>query len=257
MKNILTPAWPVLFVALAFAITGCVSNRYLEAKKGTPQPQLLDVAFPANSGEATLKSVITFNGPGSWKRDALWDEYVVTLHNPGSQALTLTDASLTDYAGTGHAPGIHPWNLEKESQAQEQKHRAAGVAFVRYTAPGVIIAGTGALAISSAGVLTAAGSAAATATFVALPLYYLGVLYINDGNKDCMEAKFQRRRLELSLTLAPGETRTGSLFFVMTPSPRSLSLHWSSGPASSENLLPLDFLHGLHVQASGDAHPKS
>lgn len=239
-----------LLLLAALPFTGCVSNKYKEAKKDTPPPQLLNVAFASAPLEATLNTVITYNGPGSWKRDAFWDEYVVTLRNPGSQPLTVSAVSLTDFAGALRPDGGDPWALEKQSKTLEQKYHDAGVAFVRYTTPGVLIVGAGAAAIGSAGVFSAAFTTIAGATLIALPVYYAGVLTINHQNKVAMQKEFSRRRLELPLTLAPGETRTGSCFFPMGPNPRSLALHWSNESGRGDTVLPLDFLRGLHIKTA-------
>jgi hypothetical protein len=235
-----------LSVALLFS--GCVSSKYRPTAQDTPPPQLINVAFAPAPLDASLTTVITYNGPGSWKRNAFWDEYVVTLRNQGKQTLVVTDATLADFGGTGRAAGGDPWALEKESKTLEQKYNDAGVAFVRYTAPGLVIAGTGVAVIAGAATWTTAGVAAA-ATIAVLPAYYVTVLTINHYNKVAMEKEFGRRRLVLPVTLAPGEARTGSFFFPMAPSPRSLALHWSIGTDSGDAILPLDFLHGLHVEA--------
>ena len=161
---------PTLLFGALLMFTGCVSNKYKEAKKDIPPPQMLNVAFASAPLEATLNSVITYNGPGSWKRDAFWDEYVVTLHNPGNQPLTITTAGLTDFAGLARTAGGEPWALENESKTLEPKYKDAGMAFVRYTAPGVIILGAGASAVASAGIF-AATPVLATASLVALPIY--------------------------------------------------------------------------------------
>jgi hypothetical protein len=253
-------ALTILAVIVLLAFTGCVSSRYKEARKSTPPPQLLNVAFAPAPLEAALSTLITYNGPGSWKRDAFWDEYVVTLHNPGSQPLIVSSAGLVDFAGASRATGPEPWALEKESKTLERQYRDAGIAFVRYTAPGILILGTGAaVAMANTSFFVAASSGAAataaTATFVALPLYYAVVLTINHHNKVAMETEFNRRRLVLPLTLSPGETRTGSLFFPMVPNPRSLGLRWSTGTANGENVLPLDFLRGLHAAPAHAARP--
>ena len=63
-----------------------------------------------------------------------------------------------------------------------------------------------------------------------------------------MEEEFSMRRLVLPLALAPGETRTGSFFFPMVPSPRSLSLHWSNSSGPGDAILALDSLHNLHLK---------
>ena len=110
------------------------------------------------------------------------------------------------------------------------------------------------MVVASAGIGTAGAAAAATVTAVALPVYGLTIWGINMHHKSAIKAEFNRRRLPLPLSLAPGETRTGSLFFPMVPNPRSLNLNWSNESATGESALPLDFLRGLHVTAaSGDS----
>ena len=246
-----------LLLPLAFNLSGCVSSQYKKAKSGTADPVLINQVFPSSPLNALLNTVITYNGPGSWKRDAFWDEYVVTLHNPSNQFLIIVSADITDYARTVRRAHDEPWALEDESKTLEQKYKDEKIAFVRYTAPAVLIVGAGAVAVASAGyvvtwgaggVAAGAGAAAAAATVVALPLYYVAVLSINRHNKRAMEAEFKRRHINLPLILAPGETRTGSFFFPMGPSPRSLGLRWSVGATNGESILPLDFLHGLHVE---------
>jgi hypothetical protein len=56
------------------------------------------------------------------------------------------------------------------------------------------------------------------------------------------------------LTLAPGETRTGSLFYPMVRSPGSLTLHWSNETGGVTADLPLVFLESLHVPAAPVDH---
>jgi hypothetical protein len=60
-----------------------------------------------------VKAVIVYKGPGSWKKEACWDEYVVTVSNRGGDPLVLTDASLHPNEGEPTKPGDNPWQLEK------------------------------------------------------------------------------------------------------------------------------------------------
>jgi hypothetical protein len=232
----------------ALLLSGCISNRFRSAPKNTPPPTMLNVVFAPSRLEATLATVITYNGPGSWKRDAFWDEYVVSIRNPGAEPLKVSAASIVDMFGSTWTPGDNPWALEKQSKNLERKYIDAGVAFVRYTAPGLVILGSGAVAVASAGAMTAAAGGLAVATLVALPIYYLTVLDINALNKSAMESEFSRRKIALPLVLAPGEKVTGSFFFPMLASPRSLSIRWAGGAESGDAVLALDALHDLHVK---------
>jgi hypothetical protein len=231
---------------------GCVATKYKLAKKNTPPVQTLNIAFPPSVPlQATLAALIIYGGPGSWKREALWDEYVVTIENDGAQPVIINSATLGDFAGTTYATGNDPWALEKQSKKLEKQYRDRGEAFIRAAGPGVLIVGAGAATLSAAAGSTAFVSAgvvgAAVATIVVLPVYYVTVLGINHHNKKAVMAEFKRRRLPLPLTLAPGETRTGSLFYPMVRNPSSLELGWSSESATGQAVLPLDFLQGLHV----------
>lgn len=253
--------WSSTFVTAAIIVVvlcgqcGCVATKYKLAKKNTPPVQLLNIAFPSSPPlQPTLAALISYGGPGSWKRQALWDEYVVTIENRGEQPLAIESATLADSAGTPYASGTDPWALEKQSKKLEKQYRDHGEAFMRAAGPGVLIVGVGAATVSAAAgssVFISAGVAgAAIATVVVVPVYYITVVAINHHNKKAVMTEFNRRRLPLPVTLAPGETRTGSLFYPMVRSPSSLGLAWSNDLDSSTAVLPLEFLEALHVPAA-------
>jgi hypothetical protein len=234
----------------ACLLVGCLSPKYKPAGKNTLPAHPLNIAFPAAPPlNATLNTLIAFGGPGSWKREAFWDEYVVTLRNEGDQPLQVDSIMLADYADVSHPPGDDPWALERQSRDLEKKYRDAGLAFARIAAPRVLAATAEPAVLTSAGVGSAGAAAAAATTAVALPVYGLTVLGINSHKKAAIKAEFTRRRLPLPLRLGPGETRSGSLFFPMVPNPRSLSVHWSNESDRGDSSLPLDVLRGLHMKA--------
>ena len=243
-----------LLAVLLCGQCGCVATKYQLARKGTPPVEVLNVDFPrAATLQATLVALISHGGPGSWKREALWDEYVVALRNNCEQPISLESVTLADSAGMPVAAGVDPWVLEKQSKRLEKRYRATGEAFVRAAGPGVLIVGAGAAAAaaSTSWAYVAPGVAGATlATVFVLPVYYGSVLAIDQHNKHRVTAEFTQRRLPLPLILAPGETRTASVFYPMVRSPTALGLHWSSESGSREAVLPLDFLRALHVPAA-------
>ncbi len=228
-------------------VTACVSPKYKSADKNTPPIQRLDVKFPSSTLDSSLYSEISDGGPGSWKREAFWDEYVVIMHNTGDRALNVVSATLTDYAGAARPTGSDPWALERESKTLEKRYRDAGVAFARIAAPRAIASAAEPGVVASAGIGTTGAAAAATATAVALPVYGATVFGINMHNKAAIKKEFNRRRVPLPSTLDPGETRTGSFFFPMVPNPQALTVRWTSSAGEGETTLELHFLHGLHV----------
>ena len=240
-----------LLAAALCLVTACVSSKYKRADKHTPPIQPLNVKFPPSTLDSSLYSEISDGGPGSWKREAFWDEYVVIMHNEGDHALNVVSATLTDYAGAARSAGSDPWALERESKTLEKRYRDAGIAFARVAAPRVIVGAAEPEVAASAGIGAAGAAGAATATAVALPVYGATVFGINMHNKAAIKKEFNRRRVPLPLTLGPGETRTGSFFFPMVPNPQTLTVRWTSTAGGGETTLELHFLKGLHV--AGDA----
>jgi len=257
--------WTVLATAAMAALlccqVGCVANKYKLAKRSVPAVQPLTIPFPPSPPlQASLVAVISYGGPGSWKREALWDEYVIALENRGAQPLTVGSATLADAAGTRYASSSDPWALEKQSKALEKQYRARGDAFLRNAGAGAVVIGAGAAVGAAAGGATAYGFTpalvGAAAAIVVLPVYYLTVVGINHHNKKAIVAEYNRRRISLPLTLAPGETRTGSLFYPMVRSPSSLTLSWSNDTGTTATTLALEFLKLLHVPAPPTKAPK-
>jgi hypothetical protein len=195
--------------------------------------------------EVNVATVIIYQGPGSWKREARWDEYVVDVTNRGTAPLTIESVSLVDALAEPQLLGTDPWELEGRT---ESNWRAYG-RFALYTMGAGVIAG-GSLGLAYGAAYGAAGSAVASLT-AAAPMVWLAnvsvVEIMNGSNKRHVTAEFDRRRLRLPLYLNPGSTVQGSLFFPVTPGPQKLILGGRAGDAPLELMLDLKVLAGLHV----------
>ena len=254
----------VVVLTAALCLSGCLSPRYQRASKKTPPPVMLNAKFPSAPLQGNLETLIMPDGPGSWKKKAYWDEYVVTLRNSSDQPLQITAAELVDFTGDPKQPGEDPWKLERESKSLAKRYQDAGMTVVRVAGPRVLVTAAEPT-VAGATLGTAGAATAATATAVALPVYGATILGINVHNRKSITAEFNRRRLTLPLILPPGETKTGSLFFPMVPNPQKLIVHWSSesrggdsgdsGHSGGHDLaLPLEFLQGLHVKGAPETN---
>jgi len=247
----------MLTVVVAALLSGCVtSTKYRLAKRGTPPAPALDLKAPsAGPLELDLATVIVFKGPGSWKQEARWDEYTVTLVNHGSEPIAVESAELIDVQGAPRAPGDEPWSLEKESRTALDRYQRMGVG---------VAAGAGAAALYTwaltsavaSGSWLAGGAAATNVLLVGLVVPVAGlvdvgtVAVMDHNNKRAVEREFERRRLVLPRTLAPGESVNGSLFFPMTPGPQRLLLHAHGALEPHEVRLELGPLSALHLKAA-------
>jgi hypothetical protein len=248
-------------VLLGFALlsAGCVSNKYQAASALGAEPQWMNLDLAGAPVKSRLDAIIIYQGPGSWKKSAYWDEFLLTFTNASTETVTLSTASLVDYFDTLVPAGTDPWQLEKASRAQRDRYTDAGVNFalntLGYAALTYGAAGAGML-VGAAMTNTWSGLAAgATIGLVAVPVTALAVYANNQKHRHEIEREFSRRRMTLPLTLAPGETRKGSLFFPMTVGPRSLRLEWVEGTARRPVFLPLPMLAGMHLKAPASPAP--
>lgn len=249
------PTTGVLCLALIGGQAGCVSSKYtsMPATAGVPHRLAHDLGGSPVNGR--LDSVIVHQGQGSWKKAAYWDELIVTLRNDSAQPVTLTAASIVDFAGQASSAGADPWQLEKESRAREKSYAKAGVDFAMNTLFYSAVAAGGVstgMVIGAAATSTWGGLAAgAAAGLVAVPLAVGVVYYTNQKHKRAIEQEFSRRRLAFPVTLLPGQEVSGSLFFPFAVSPRELHLTGKAGDSALTAVYTLHpHLEGLHRKAA-------
>lgn len=243
----------LLLVAVAsLVLSGCVtSKKYRLAKDDTPAAVPVDWATAGLGAEAHVRAVIVFKGPGSWKREARWDEFVVQLTNKGDSPLVVESVELVDLLGQPQLPGSDPWALEKLSYTNWEKYGKTGLKLLAGAGAVVLYAG----AVTAVAIGSALGGGAAAGGAVALlnviPIVAVVdiavVAGINHSNKKKVVAEFTRRRIELPVEIAAGATREGSFFFPMTPAPRELIVHARRGTEKIELHLPLPELAKLHL----------
>ena len=248
-----------MILVAVLIIPGCVPKSLQTASKKTPPAVPLNLSAQQQPLTAELNTLIVFQGPGSWKREAYWDEYVVSLVNQGQVAITVYSAVLDSSAIASQTPGTDPWALEKQSH-KILKDQTLGRQLVAGAGGALAAFGIEAGALALGGLAVATGSAAAvagaTVAVVALPVFMIGSGIRLFTAPRAIEKEFARRGLALPLELQPGETRQGSLFFPITPGPQRLQLNFrGDGTAQSLaiDLTPLANLHFAQAPAAATA----
>ncbi len=243
----------IIALALTCALTACVtSKKYRLAKADTPAAQPMNLKVAVAPIELTLATLIVFKGPGSWKREARWDEYVVVVLNSGEQPVVVDSAELIDLQGQVRTPGDDPWKLEKLSRSNWDKYGKTGLHVVEGVGAAALYAGAVASVTYGSIMGVGASSAGGVAALSVIPIIGLvdvsAVVVMNHKNKASVLHEFQRRRLALPHSVAPGESVTGSFFFPMTPGPQRLILRGHNGELPLVVVLELGPLSGLHLQ---------
>jgi hypothetical protein len=239
---------PAALILLA-ASPGCVQSNVQRASARTPPAVVLGLpGAPASPVAAELETVIVYEGPGSWKRRAFWDEYIVIVTHTGPTPLQLTDATLVGESGAPIKPG-NDWE-ETERQSADWWRRNATAGNLALGAGAIVIgaaAGTSVIAMAAA-VLAGSNPILGIAAGVALVSAGAAHLLVvpSEESQRFIADEFDRRRIKFPVKLGSADTFRGSLFFRVTPSPRKLLLHFDSrGPKRivSIELAPLQGLH--------------
>ena len=237
---------------VSLLLQGCVTSKKYRLSKPDATPSDLSWSVSSPAAELKLKSLIVFKGPGSWKREARWDEYVVELTNQSDTAVTFDSASLIDLLQTPQAPGSDPWKLEKLSYTNWEKYGKSGLKLLAGAGAVMLYAGavvsTATTSLLAGGAEAGSGAALLTVIPVVAVMDITVVALMNHKNKTMVQDEFQRRRLIFPLTLPAGTSAAGSLFFPMTPGPQQLILVGHTGDTALELVLDLKPLAALHLR---------
>jgi len=247
----------LVFLIIILSLTSCVSAKYKMAGKDTPPPVPLNISAEAQSVNALINTVIIFGGPGSWKRDAYWDEYMMSITNIGEHPVILTSATLIDFQGNPAVSWDNPWELQEQSKAWIKNYDSGKTGVVLKVGAASVMTGAvvGGLVLVSGGAASAFGPSAAAlastaapvAALVALPIIGVGTVVANVDAKKKVESEFHRRCLVLPVTIQPGQETQGSLFFRITPGPQRLLLLFTGVDPGFEVSFDLKPLSDLHI----------
>jgi len=149
-----------------------------------------------------------------------------------------------------------PWALEKQSRSLASRNFGLALDTTVQLGSGVgafsVGVGLGALAGGSG---WAALGGAAIGGAVAIPAYIGGSIYRNITSRHAIEREFDRRRLVLPVNLVSAQTAPGSLFFRVTPGPKSLTLRYRVADEVHDLTVDLAQLAGLHLKSTPVVEP--
>lgn len=253
MRRILLSS--LLSVSLVCA-PGCVTSKVQKAASDAPPAMALNLpGDPGHPLQAQLDSVIVFEGPGSWKRRAFWDEYVLSFTNTAPSRIVLLNAQLVDAHDARLWAGADWKDLERQSADWFKRH-----ATVEDLALGAgLTAASTALGASTIVGYAAALSGAAPLLGIAAGgiLISVGALHLltrpTENSEKKITAEFDRRRLSFPVVVRPNETGSGSVFFRLTPSPQRLILGYEIDGSVTQVTIDLAALQNLHRKPAAAA----
>ena len=243
------------FCLLGFAVllTGCGGTKVLKE----PVPLTATQALSAGSDDAlsaTLDWVTFRDGPGTWAKNADWDEYFLSVRNVGDSPLEITGMTVVDSLGTRIDPGPNRKALVKGARETKRRYKDEGLK-VKAGLSGTVLVGTGVVAAAGTSGLGAAAmagggaAAGAAAVVVLVPALAVGGV-IRGVNNSAVDGEIKSRQTPLPMTLGPDEEKTVIAFYPLSPSPRRMEIAYRV--EGRERVLVIDTesaLEGLHLRA--------
>lgn len=220
-----------IFLTLGFSLISCGGGRYVPDPSTPPE---IGISASTDDLNVTLNSLIAANTPGSWMKDAPWHEYILTIKTPADKSLTIFKMALVDPTGVERSSGAEPDQLQHASDQLVKTYKNQGIADA---------AAAGGIAASLLTSIPFIGPA--------LNLAGMGVQhgwnYADAKEKETLQAEFDRRRLQLPLSLSENANVRGSVFFPTIPSPKALIIEYRVGRDGGEMKtlkMPLEKIQG-------------
>ncbi len=241
---------------VVFAGAGCGGAKILKESK--PVERTDPLMIHANDDlTVVLVWIIVRDGPGTWAKNADWDEYHLIARNRTGEPVAINSITLVDRLGHESRPSSERDTLVDGTKATKRRYEdqeievQAGFGVVGLLAAGTVVT-AGALAIVGASVSAgpfgmAAVGAGIAVLAIAVPV--VAILAIRRGyNNRRVQAAIEKRHTSLPTTLDAGADTRLALFYSLTPAPQRIIIDYTTGagPARLE-LDTSELLRHLHL----------
>lgn len=244
-------------------LSACAYNKKLE--KPIPLQPVGAIATAADERlSATVDAIIVRDGPGSWSKNADWDEYLLHVVATSDQPVEITRIVVVDSLGKHRKPSATRGDLKSGSKETARRYKDSDLEVTAgYGGAGLVVAGYAVGGASAAvGLATlgtsgaAAGAAVAGAVLVAPVLMTAGIVV---GVQEIrVQNEIRHRSTVFPVTVAADQELLLDVFFPIAPAPKSVEVAYRD--ASGEHVLVIDTkaaLAGLHLVLEDGSQPRA
>ena len=253
----------VVFALLSTClVAGCGGSKVL--KEAQPMHTAKPLASISDHRvDATLDWVIVRDGPGTWAKNADWDEYLLRVRNRSDQPISVTQLVVVDSLETRIEPQSGRKQLVKNSRQTARRYKTSGIKVkagrgagtMLVTGAAVTVVGVGAAHAAAYGAIMSGASTTGTAGAAAGGLLLLGPALAVGGivrgiNHGAVNDQIELRQTTLPVEIPAGEELELTLFFPLAPLPKVAEISYSD--ATGLHSLAIDTstaLDGLHIVA--------
>jgi hypothetical protein len=250
------PRLCILFAACVFGLSACGGSKLVKHPSAPPAPIEASLASATDAAlGARLEWVIVRGGPGSWAKNADWDEYLIRVHNVSNAPIRITGVSVVDSLGQPNVTLGKRKALIKASRKNARRYKdsdlnvVAGLSGTSITAAGIGVGlGVGSAAAAGGGML--AGAAGAAAFLTVAPAFAVVGIFRGVRNGQ-VSNRLEDRQSKLPAALAAGEEQPLDLFFPLSPSPARVQISYADAQGAPHQLDidTRELLAGLHLGA--------
>lgn len=211
----------------------------------------------------TLDAIVVRDGPGSWSKNADWDEYLLHARASADEPVEITRIVVVDSLGKHRKPSATRGDLQSGSKETARRYKDANLEVTAgYGGAGLVVAGYAVGGASAAvGLATlgtsgaAAGAAVAGAVLVAPVLMTAGIVV---GVQEIrVQNEIRHRSTEFPAQVAADQELPLDVFFPIAPAPQRVDVTYRT--ASGEHVLVIDTkaaLAGLHLMPVAESPPR-
>ena len=250
----------LIIINLIMLLAGCGGTKVLSEPQPLENTQPLATAGDQNVS-ATLIWVIVRDGPGTWAKNADWDEYLVNVMNGSGESIQIIDVTIVDSLGVRQANNADYKELVDESYKTTKRYKdshlevKAGIGIGTVLAvTGASLAGAGALATAAApvsAIMTGGaliGVAAAAGAIVVLVPSVVGIGTVRYINRKKVAEEIEKRHTALPVNIKSHENLSLDVFFPLAPSPTQLEITYMiAGVKETLVVNTSKALNGLHL----------
>lgn len=227
-------------------------------KNAPPPPQAsAPLATASNAAlSAELQWVVVRDGPGTWARNADWDEYLLQVRNVSAAPIQLTGVTLFDSMDQSNAASASRSALVDASRANARRYKDSGlkVAAGRGRGLALVAGGAGATTMGMGAAYASLMGAGSGATAAAGGLLLAGpalvtMAIVRGVRKGAVSKRIKERSTVFPLAIEASQSQALDVFFPLAPAPRRIDIHYTD--ATGTHVLSTDTskaLDGLHIE---------
>lgn len=250
----------LVLLVLCCGLAGCGGSKMLREPQEITLAEPLAAAADPRVG-VVLDLVIVRDGPGTWAKNADWDEYRIRVVNQSDEAVSITRLEVYDSLGARLNSSGDRKALLRGSKDTARRYEGEGLEVKAGLGGAALMAVGGASYVAGYGLGMAAlyGSAPVGAAGVAIGALVLAPVLAVGGivrgvNNSKVSQEINKRQTALPLNVEPGTTGALTGFFPLAPSPQRVEIGYTD--AAGQHVLVIDTserLRGLHLRTSDEA----